>query len=203
MLPLMMPAGPLLGAIEIVELGRPRQRILGQVVSETVGGGGTSGFFGDILGTGLKTIADVVNAPLSALSQGLGTIFETIAGVLRGIPILGDIVAAILLVANAAIQFVLAIPGFVLGQLSNVFGGLMGSFGKAFSPGEQAAKLFGAKNDLIDRAPASSKDDVRSKLDAKPVQPQAPPAPTQGIGGDVGTLIAVGAAAGIAAAVFL
>lgn len=206
---------PRLGAIELVELGRrSRQEIfppgmgqVGDIAAGVIGAGaggpigGVSGFFSNVLSAGLGTLADVVKAPFSALSQGLGTVFTELAGILRNIPILGDIVAALLLVVNAAIQLVLSIPGFIMDQMKNLFGGLSKSFGQAFAPTLQRQKLDSARGDLVNRAPEPIRQDVKTTLEGRPVEVGAGLPAGETVG--TGTLVAIGVAAAATAAFIL
>lgn len=207
----MTPLANRLGAIELIELGSPTTRTnlvfpelrmggIADIAGQAMGGGGILDFFGNVLSTGFGTLADVVDAPLSALREGIGAAFTGLAGILRNIPILGEIVAALLLVINAAIQFVLKIPGFLLEQLGNAFKGLSSSFTDAFNPSEQGTKIDAAKKNLVNQAPAPIKGEVEQKIEAKPTT-----TPDDGL--NVGgmkidsTVLLVGAAAAVAAIV--
>lgn len=203
-----------LGAVELIELGsvQPRNEIMGQFgilnpleSGGGSGGGGILGFFGGFLSTGFKTVADVVNVPLNAISEGVNWAFTGLASILGEIPILGDIVAALLLVVNAAIRFVLALPGFILENFGKIFSGLAGAFGKAFSPEKQAEKLSTAKNDVVKKAPADIRKEVDEKLSAGKVPVAGTPGTTttesEIFGMPVPAALLVGAAAVTAVAV--
>lgn len=183
---------PLLGAVELVELGRVSRRktFMGDVA------GNLEEFFGGVLSEGSGTLASAANVPPKALVEGNMAAFRTLSGLLRDIPILGDIVASLLLVTNAAIQKGLAIQGFTIMELKNLSAGLTQIFETVFPEKDQASRLLQAKEDLISRAPEAVKPTVASMLSVMPTLR------VESVGDDTISLVLVGAAA-VAVAAFL
>ncbi len=105
-----------------------------------------------------------MGAPLSLLSQGVDWVFTNIASLIAEIPVLGSLVAEVLLIANAAIKFALNLPGMILTELSNVFGGLRKVFEGEYSDGEQKDMLKEAKDQILGDAPPDLRDRVAAVL---------------------------------------
>lgn len=131
-----------LGAIELIELGSSVPRVelpyradfsrrpflssryprtgpaLGQLDFLKSVGSFLTGAFEFIF----KNLAALVNVPLNLASQGVGVLFDGLAGFLRNIPIIGVLAAELLLVGKAVIQFGLSVPGLLLSGIGNIFG---------------------------------------------------------------------------------
>lgn len=156
---------PKLGAVELVELGSVRPKMGG--ILDGLGGllGEVTGFFGNVVGTGLGFLSDALAVPLNFLKEGIGSAFTGLAGILKQIPVIGEIVAGLILVVNAAVQFVLELPGLILGQLSKVLLNLKDGFGGAFSKDQQSSLLTKMVPKVAERAPAPIQNIVKNTLE--------------------------------------
>ena len=144
-----MLANPTLGGIDILS-------ILGTVAQYLAQG----------LGFALNTIGSIVEIPLDILGQGVDIAFNGIAGGLRYIPVLGDLLAEIVLVGGAIIKFALTIPGLLLHEFGNILEGIGKYLDDKLTPAEKEQKLDDAEKKLIDEAPEPIRDNVKAILDA-------------------------------------
>lgn len=168
-----------LGAEELIELGRDRIMIANRRPFLAGRGGAelgildmlgdVAGFLSSALGFVFNTLGDIINVPLGILSQGVDVTFNGVAGLLKNIPILGDLLAQVLVLGGSLIKFGLSIPGLALHGLGNVLGGI----GKALSGENTAAENNGkvdqAKKDITNKAPDPIKANVKKILDASGV----------------------------------
>lgn len=213
-----------LGAEELIELGRPlpihiaaRQpfflgrapRQMGQL--EFLGN--IAGFLVDGLSFAFTTLGNLLDVPLKVLSQGIDLVFNGVADLLRNIPIVGDVLAEVLVLGGAIIKFGLSIPGLVLREIGNVLGGVAKALKTENSDAENDKKVNEAKDNIVEKAPVNIKDNVKAILDASGVsggnlspgvsssgQVTASPATTAdlrtveapGTGADIGTALAIG-----------
>lgn len=129
--------------------------------------GSVAGFIADGLSFALHTLGSLVDLPLNILAQGVDIAFNGVAGILREVPIIGDILAQILVMGGSLIKFGLSIPGLMLHGLGNILGGIA----KALKgSGENTDdKVDGAKKDIVNKAPDPLKDNVKKILDASGV----------------------------------
>ncbi len=177
-----------LGAIELIELGDTGEKAsccgrpyLGRNRRELGFLADIGGFLAGIFETGVGLIADIVDAPLQLLAGGVDFVFVNIASVIGQIPILGELVASVLLIANAAIKFVLSLPGLILREIQNVFKGLREAFEGNYTEPERDEKMGEAKKRIVDDAP----NDIRKDVDRVLTDPNlsagagAPPAGTE------------------------
>ena len=66
--------------------------------------------------------AFTVKIPLDIASQGVGVLFDGMAGLLKNVPIVGEIAAELLLVGKSVLQWGLSVPGMLLDGVANIFG---------------------------------------------------------------------------------
>lgn len=152
-----------LGAIELIELGRPAPRphpgLRRPFLASRGARLGQFDFLADI-GSFLagafeflfKTLADIVSVPLDLASQGVGVLFDGLAGFLANIPILGELASQLLLVGKAVIQWGLSVPGLLLEGIGNVFGEVKKAIDATSTPAEAAADEAAAKSKILDKA---------------------------------------------------
>lgn len=161
-------------------------------------------FLLDMLSKGIGVIADIVKVPLGLLTEGVGVVFTSVAAVISEIPVLGELVAQVLLAANAVIGFALAAPGKLLEGVSNVFGNLARALDEAYGPEEKREKLDAARENIVSRAPEAIRPAVRDALGRQPAptgtEPTPPGPPTQP---GTSPLVSVGLPAAAAAALAL
>jgi hypothetical protein len=192
--------------------------------------GSVAGFLADGLGFALGTLGDLVDIPLGILSQGVDIAFNGVADLLRNIPIVGDLLAQILVLGGSLVKFGLSIPGLALHGLGNVMAGIGKALKGENSDAQNQEKVDDAKKDVVDRAPLPIKESVKAILDASGVsgrnltpgvgsggQVTAPPAGRQGPPGarapgipaaeaegpDIGEILAVGVPVAGAAALLV
>jgi hypothetical protein len=129
--------------------------------------GNVAGFIADGLAFALNTLGDLVDLPLNILSQGVDIVFNGVSGLLREVPIIGDVLAQILVMGGALVKFGLSIPGLVLHGLGNILAGIA----KALkgSDADTDEKVDTAKKDIVNKAPDPLKDNVKKILDASGV----------------------------------
>lgn len=135
---------------------------MGDVIGDIVG------FLGDVLGTAIGVIADIVSAPLELLASGVDWVLTNLATALTNIPILGELVAEILLIGNAVIKFALSLPGMLLHELEGLLKGLGDTFSDSLSEGAQDEALAAAKGAILGNTPADMRKDVDNILSSTP-----------------------------------
>lgn len=145
------------------QLGRRGDPSLGDIFSDV--GGVITG----ALGFALNTLGDLVDLPLNILSQGVDVAFNGIASLLDNVPIIGAFLGQILLLGNAVIKFALSVPGLLLHGL----GGIMMNISKALTAknttAENQKNVDKAKDDIVSKAPAAIKGEVKKALEASGV----------------------------------
>lgn len=175
-----------LGAEELLELGRrgatlggPRSPFLANRRPAAPLGAGKE-HLGDIvdivkdvggiitgaLGFALGALGDLVNIPLGLLSQGVDIVFNGAADILGQIPIVGELLAQILLLGNAVIKFALSVPGLLLHGLGNIMTGISKALLEKSTPAQNQKNQDKAKQDIIGRAPPNLRSQVEQALDA-------------------------------------
>jgi hypothetical protein len=170
-----------LGAIELIELGSPipsinlgrRPFMSGRYPHASVGRGPELGLeFLTSIGSFLtgafefifRTLADIVNVPLDIASQGIGVLFDGVAGFLKNVPILGPICAELLLVGKAVIQWGLKVPGLLLGGIANIFGEIKNAIDATKSPADKKADADIGKENLLRKAEEKGGPALRSAV---------------------------------------
>lgn len=204
-----------LGAEELIELGRPlplaiaarRPFFLGRAPRMATGIGQWE-FLGDIAGwivnglsTLFTTLADWIEIPLKILSQGVDIVFNGAADLLRNIPVIGDLLAGVLVLGGAVITFALTIPGLVLREVGNLLSGVAQALKGKNSDSENQDLIDGEKEEILSKAPADLKENVKAILDASGIsgknltpgvassgQVTAPPPPAPA-GGDAAAVL--------------
>jgi len=176
--------------------------------------GSVAGFLADGLSFAFTTLGDLIDIPLQILSQGVDIAFNGIAGLLQQIPIVGDLLAQIVVLGGSLIKFALSIPGLVLRGLGNILGGVAKALKGSGTEKENQEKVDGAKDKIVDGAPSALKDNVKAILNASgvtgkdlapSVSPTGEPKPTTitpttkiedvtppAEGVEIGTVLAVG-----------
>lgn len=155
-----------LGAIELIELGATRRhgapRIpflsnrhsrmsgprLGQLDFLKDVGSFLTGAFEFVF----KTLASLVNVPLDLASKGIGVLFDGVAGLLKNVPIIGEIAAELLLVGKSVLQWGLSVPGMLLSGVGNVFGEIKKAIDATKTSSEKKADEDAAKKKILDKA---------------------------------------------------
>lgn len=176
-----------LGAEELLELGRaraflggPRSPFLANRRNSAPGIGRDVERLGDILdivkdvggiitgalGFALTTLGDLVSIPLDLLSKGVDITFNGVADLLGQIPIVGELLAQILLLGNAVIKFALSVPGLLLHGLGNIMTGISKALLQKSTPAQNQKNQDKAKQDIIGRAPPNLQSRVAQALDA-------------------------------------
>jgi hypothetical protein len=89
-----------------------------------------------------------------------------VADILGQIPIIGELLAQILLLGNAVIKFALSVPGLLLHGLGNIMTGISKALLQKSTPAQNQKNQDKAKQDIIGRAPANLRSQVSQALDA-------------------------------------
>lgn len=160
------------------------------------------------LGFVLSTLGDLVSVPLNILSQGIDIAFTNIASLLDHIPIIGGLLAQILLLGNTVVKFALSVPGMLLHGLGNIMSGISKALLAKNTPAQNQKEVDKAKGDIVGKAPPGLADAVKKALDSSGVSgsnltpslqtpttglPGSVPTPSpQGAGTDLTGLLAVG-----------
>lgn len=175
-----------LGAIELVELGRGpvmpvplgMKRLNRPFLSNSRAHLGIN--FADIGSflTGafeflFNTLADIVNVPLDLASQGIGVLFDGLAGIIANVPILGPLAAQVLLLGKSVIQWGLSVPGLLLEGVGNIFGEIKGAIDATRTDEEKDSDAKKAKEKILEKAEEKGgsefKDQVKNALEGKTV----------------------------------
>lgn len=118
------------------------------------------------LGFALTTLGDLVSIPLDLLSQGVDLVFTNVAGLLSSIPIVGELLAQILLLGNVAIKFVLSVPGILLHGLGNIMTGISKALLEKNTAAQNQQNTDKAKQDIISKAPPNLQSQVSQVLNS-------------------------------------
>lgn len=168
--------------------------------------GNAAGWIAERLSLAIGTLGELANVPVSVLSQGVDVDSSAVAGILKNVPTVGDLLAQILVLGGSLIKFGLSVPGLALRGLANLTAGIA----KALKENGSEGKVGGAKGDIVDQAPAELKTDVKAVLESSGVTSQdltphvdrttgiPMPASAEDLaqetvaGSDIGTALAVG-----------
>lgn len=118
------------------------------------------------LGFALSTLGDLVSVPLDILSKGVDLVFTNVAGLLDHIPIIGGLLAQILLLGNSVIKFALSVPGMLLHGLGNVMTGISKALMQKNTPAQNQKNVDKAKDDIIGKAPPNLASKVGQVLNS-------------------------------------
>lgn len=175
-----------MGAEELLELGRAgaslsgsRGPFLANRGHAALGSSGRAGM-GDILeiakdiggiitgalGFALTTLGDLVSIPLDILAKGVDIVFTSAADLLGQIPIVGGLLAQILLLGNTVIKFALSIPGLLLHGLGNIMTGISKALLAKQTPAQNQQNTDKAKSDILGQAPPNLRSQVSQALNA-------------------------------------
>ena len=167
-----------LGAIELIELGATRQRHAGRVPflsnrSPYMAGprlgqldflAGVGSFLTGAFEFVFKTLASLVNVPLNLASQGIGVLFDGVAGLLKNVPILGEIAAELLLLGKSVLQWGLTVPGMLLNGVGNVFGEIKKAIDATRTSSEKKSDEDAAKKKILDKAQQKGGDELKNAV---------------------------------------
>lgn len=127
------------------------------------------GWLADGLSFVLTQLGNLLDVPLKIISQGIDLVFNGVADLLRNIPFVGDLLAEILVLGGAVIKFGLSIPGMLLREAGNVFGGIAKALKSENSDSKNQEKVNDAKDRITEKAPLDIKDTVKGLLNASGV----------------------------------
>jgi hypothetical protein len=108
--------------LEIVELGgrsRRRRPFAGPALGQA---GDVFGFLFNILSEGVGLLAKIVAVPMDLVGQAASTVIDGLAAAVGQIPLVGEVLAQVLIVAKVIINAALKIPETLLKAVSNIFG---------------------------------------------------------------------------------
>jgi hypothetical protein len=131
--------------------------------------GNVAGFLIDGISWALTNLGNLLDVPLKILSQGIDLVFNGVADLLRNIPIVGDLLAQVMVLGGAILKFGLSIPGMVLREAGNVLGGIAKALKTEGTDGENQEKVDKAKDDIVSKAPDGVKENVKAILGASGV----------------------------------
>lgn len=109
-------------------------------------------FLAGMFSTIFHALGTIVNIPLDLASKGLGYLFDGIAKVIGQIPIIGELLAGIVLVGKTIIQWVLKVPGMILNGIGNLFDEAKKAIDKFRTPAQAKKDESAAKSKLLDAA---------------------------------------------------
>lgn len=199
-----------MGAEELLELGRrgatfggPRSPFLANR-RPSLGASGSSAHLGDLvdmvkdvaglitgaLGFALTTLGDLISIPLDLLSQGVDVVFNGVADLIGQVPIVGELLAQILLLGNTVIKFALSVPGLLLHGLGNIMTGISKALLAKSTASDNEKNQDKAKQNIIGQAPPNLKSQISQILNSSgmtgqnlipALAPVAPPASSSGL----------------------
>lgn len=159
------------------------------------------------LGFALTTLGDLVSIPLDLMSKGVDIVFNGVADLIGQIPIIGELLAQILLLGNAVIKFALSVPGLLLHGLGNILTGISKALLAKSTTSENQRNQDKAKQDIIGRAPPNMQSQVSQILNSSGMSGQnliPALAPTPAAGSGLLNAVAIGLpVVGVAAAALL
>jgi hypothetical protein len=171
-----------LGAEELIELGadnrvmlknrRPflagRTFKLGQPAEESILDmlAAAGKWVADTLSYALHVLGSIIDVPAAWLAQGAEVAFNAVSDLLKKVPVLGNLLAEILLLGGALIKFGLSLPGMALQGLSNLLAGLARALDGQSEKAANQEKLDTARNRVLELAPSELKDRVMKLLAA-------------------------------------
>lgn len=170
-----------LGAEELIELGadnkvmlknrRPylagRSFKLGQTEETALDLIASAGkWVADTLSYALHVLGSIIDVPAAWLAQGSDVAFNAVSDLLKKVPVLGNLLAEILLLGGALIKFGLSLPGMALQGLSNLLAGLARALDGQSEKAANQEKVDAARNRVLELAPSELKDRVMKLLAA-------------------------------------
>lgn len=170
-----------LGAIELIELGSARKSLdpshrpfLAARYPRPHGSGPALGQLDFLASVGsflagafeflFKSLATLISVPLDLASQGVGVLFDGLAGFLRNIPIVGVLASELLLVGKAVIQFGLSVPGLLLKGIGNIFGEVKGALDAVKSASDKRADEKKAEENILKKAQDKGGDELKNAV---------------------------------------
>lgn len=174
-----------MGAEELLELGRrgatfggPRSPFLANR-RPALGASGSAqlgdllemvkdvaGLITGALGFALTALGDLISIPLDLLSQGVDVVFNGVADLIGQVPIVGELLAQILLLGNTVIKFALSVPGLLLHGLGNIMTGISKALLAKSTASENQQNQDKAKQNIIGQAPPNLQSQVRQVLNS-------------------------------------
>lgn len=127
--------------------------------------GSVAQFLAENLGKLINEFANLLEIPLSFLSQGVDFAFNGVAGLVGEIPWVGSVLSEIILVGAAIVKFGLSIPGLLLHGLGNLLEGWGAALDAKLTQREKEKKLAEERKKIIDNAPESIQDSVEAIID--------------------------------------
>lgn len=130
---------------------------------------GVGSFLLGLVSDGVGVIADIVRVPADLLTRGVGAVSERVAGVIWEIPVLGELVAQILLAINAVTAFALPVPTGLLSGIANVFENLSNALDSGTSgAADRGRKVQAARGNIIESAPPELRREVQGLIERTP-----------------------------------
>lgn len=118
------------------------------------------------LGLALSTLGNLVNVPVSTLAQGADITAGAVSGLLKNVPVMGDLLAEILVLGVTATKHGLAVPGLTSEGLDNVLAGIGQAFSAKYTTLEVDRKIGEARDGIVTKTQGKLKAAVRHGLDA-------------------------------------
>lgn len=132
---------------------------------------GLGSFLSGMFASLFNGLSDMINPLIDALSQGVGYIFDGVAGLLANIPIVGVFASQLVLVGKAVIQWGLSVPGMLLDGAGFVFEEIKGAIDAVMTDDEKKEAEGEAKKKILDKADEMGgkdfKDSVQNVLNGK------------------------------------
>lgn len=170
-----------LGAEELIELGTPENKVmlknrkpylagrtfkLSQAAEETpldlISAAGK--WIADTLSYALHVLGSIIDVPAGWLAQGAEVAFNAVSDLLKKVPVLGNLLAEVLLLGGALIKFGLSLPGMALFGLANLLAGLARALDEQSDKAANQAKVDVARNRVLELAPSELKERVEKLL---------------------------------------
>lgn len=120
----------------------------------------------DTLSYALHVLGNIIDVPAGWLAQGADVTFNAISNLLKKVPVLGNLLAEILLLGGALIKFGLSLPGMALSGLANVLAGLARALDHQSDKAANQEKVSVARARVLELAPSELKERIEKLLAA-------------------------------------
>lgn len=175
-----------LGAEELVELGRAkniqnaarqpfftnRPRLgsgryrLNDIQASPDGIKAAAEYISGCLIRSLATLSGLVGVPVSTLSQGAGITAAAASDLLENVPVMGDLLAQILVLGVVATGYAIAVPGLTPEGLANILGGVAKVLSAQATMVDIGQKTEVAQQEISQQAPVELNGAVRRVLNS-------------------------------------
>ena len=126
------------------------------------------------LSDALTALGEIVDTPLTTLSQSVEFVAAKVAGLVQRIPSITDLLSQILVLGGVLVKYGLSIPEMLLRNLGNLIAGIAQGLKAAKGAVELQGSIDKAKKDITEQGDPALSDALASVLESAGVTGQNP-----------------------------